>query len=129
MRVTATETTDSVVISFTNSPPDGNQESVAIRHSEVKNLTVEEAVALLHNKLIDLLDIVPEEEQDSDENHYGQRDGDGTFGPKVDPLPKGIVETEIVDTGRSTQVEEFELEGDEDDEDLSLFEVEVDSKW
>jgi hypothetical protein len=36
--------------------------------------------------------------------------------------PKGIVETEIVDTGRSTQVEEFELDGDEDDEDISLYE-------
>jgi hypothetical protein len=36
--------------------------------------------------------------------------------------PKGIVETEIVDTGRSTQVEEIELDGDEDDEDISIYE-------
>jgi hypothetical protein len=36
--------------------------------------------------------------------------------------PKGIVETEIVDTGRSTQVLEIELDGDEDDEDLSMYE-------
>jgi hypothetical protein len=43
--------------------------------------------------------------------------------------PKGIVETEIVDTGRSTQVEEIELDGDEDDEDVSLYEDVIETPY
>jgi hypothetical protein len=47
---------------------------------------------------------------------------------KLMPKP-GVVEVEIVDTGRSTQAMEFELVGDEDDEDLSMYEEVIESPY
>jgi hypothetical protein len=72
---------------------DSPQQSFTLKHSEVTDLTPLESFKYLCDKLCLMLA----------------------------PL-KGIVETEIVDTGRSTQVEEFELDGDEDDEDISIYE-------
>jgi hypothetical protein len=72
---------------------DSPPKSFTLEQSEVADLTPLESFRYLHDKL------------------------GVVFAP-----PKGIVETEIVDTGRSTQVEEFELDGDEDDEDISMYE-------
>lgn len=47
---------------------------------------------------------------------------------KLMPKP-GVVEVEIVDTGRSTQAMEFELVGDEDDEDLSMYDEVIESPY
>jgi hypothetical protein len=79
---------------------DSPPQGFTLKQSEVADLTPLESFRYLHDKL-----------------------------GVVFASPAGVVETEIVDTGRSTQVEEFELVGDEDDEDVSLYEDVIETPY
>ncbi len=78
MRFEAITTEKATVLSFNG---EGGQESTSLRHADVKNLTVPEALLLLRGKIDKLLGVEPD------------------FDIRV-----------------------IELDGDEDDEDLSLYE-------
>jgi hypothetical protein len=74
-------------------------QSFTLKQSEVADLTPLESFRFLYSKLV------------------------LAFG-----LPKGIMEVEIVDTGRTESLE-IELDGDEDDEDLSLYEDVIETPY
>ena len=98
MRLEAITVPDGTVLKFMD-------HSISVKSSEIANLGLQEAVLVIVDKL---------------EKMAKLREVPVPGGiVETEVRPKGIVETEIVEPAFASQLE---LEGDEDDEDLSLYE-------
>ena len=106
-RITSIFNDDGVTLIFSDTPYTGARESIRLNNSKTKSIA--EALWDLYNELDERL-----------------------IGPVVNPLPRGIVEVEIVEPflalaqGHELEVE---LDGDEDDEDLSLYEEVIETPY
>lgn len=99
MRVEAITVPNGIVLRF------GGEASVSLLASEIKNLGLQETVLLIVDRLEAMAEL---------------RDVEFVM------EPVGIVESEIVEP---TDYLDIELDGDEDDEDISDFEEVVEAPW